>query len=118
MEDIVKTIGKRIKELREENGFSKNHLAVLSDIHPAWISRLEIGHRKTGKLITPSIITLQKIAKGLGVSIEVLLKDSTAKKMPGLQDDSILREIKLLLKNQTPANKQLLLLLARKVLKY
>jgi len=115
MEDIVKTIGKRIKELREDNGFSKNHLAVLSGIHPAWISRLEMGHRKTGKLITPSIITLQKIAKGLNTSIETLLK--TTKKQPTLQDETILKEVRHLLKNQTPANKQLLLLLVRKVLR-
>ena len=118
MEDIVKNIGKNIKDLREKNGFSKNRLAVLSGIHPAWISRLEKGHRKTGKLITPSILTLQKIANGLGVTIEVLLKNPAAiKKTPDLQDAAILKEIKILLKNQTSANKNLLLLLARKVLR-
>lgn len=117
MEDLVKFIGRRIKQLREQNSYSQNCLSKLCGLNPGWISRLEKCKRgPTGKEITPSIITLQKLAKGLGVKIEDLIKTSD-KKIPALNDTAILKEIRQLLKKQNNANKHLFIQVARRILR-
>ncbi|MEK6645916.1 MAG: helix-turn-helix transcriptional regulator [Candidatus Firestonebacteria bacterium] len=117
MEDIVKVIGKRIKQLRIEKGYSKTQFAKLSGVHIAWISRVEQGKRETGKSISPSITILQKIAIALGVPIETLLKESIVKKYTFPSDKTIVEELKELLKTQAPENKALFIQVARKILR-
>lgn len=117
MENIVKNIGRKIKQLRMKKSYSKTQLAKLSGIHIAWIGRLEQGERETGKSISPSIITLQKIATALGVPIEELLRRPVIEKYTSLSHKTILNEIKHLLKSQPPENKILFIQLARKLLR-
>jgi len=117
VKDITKIIGKRIKYFREKKGYSKTYLAKLSGVHTAWIGRLEQGKRETGKAITPSITTLQKIADALDIKIEDLLKGSAITKHSKISDKTILKEIKLLLKEQSQYSKQLFIQVARKLLK-
>lgn len=62
-------IGKNIKKLRQAKDLSQDRLSKVADVSYNSIIKLE-----TGGITNPTIETLQKIAKALGVSIENLLK--------------------------------------------
>lgn len=65
-----KTIGKKIKEKREELGYSFGKLSNLSGVDRAEISRIESGDRKN-----PNPIMVKKIATALGMDIIELYED-------------------------------------------
>lgn len=56
-------LGKRIRLLREEAGLSQEKLGIATGLSQTYISGIENGTRN------PSIKTLDKLAKALGVSI-------------------------------------------------
>lgn len=60
---IQKTVGLRIKELRNKLNISQEELADRSNIHRTYIASLEVGKRNV------SIVTLEKIVKALDVSL-------------------------------------------------
>ena len=62
-------IGKNIKKLRQSKELSQDRLSKLADVSYNSIIKLE-----TGGIINPTIETLQKIAKALGVSVDDLIK--------------------------------------------
>jgi len=62
-------IGKNIKKLRQSKELSQDRLSKLADVSYNSIIKLE-----TGGITNPTIETLQKIAKALGVSVDDLLK--------------------------------------------
>ena len=62
-------IGKNIKKLRTTQGLSQDRLSKLADISYNSIIKLE-----TGGILNPTIETLQKISKALGVSVDDLIK--------------------------------------------
>jgi len=62
-------IGKNIKKLRRAKDLSQDRLSKLADVSYNSIIKLE-----TGGITNPTIETLQKIAKALGVSVDILLK--------------------------------------------
>jgi transcriptional regulator with XRE-family HTH domain len=64
---MPKTLGRVIKELREESGLTKFALAKSAGIDPAVLARLEAGERET-----PRFPTLCRIAAALGVSLDAL----------------------------------------------
>src|ERR671911_411299 len=73
----------RIRKLRKGGGLSKAKLAVIADMDPATLNRLERG---TGN---PNIKTLQRVADALDVSIAGLLEDASPKAQtlqPSLED--------------------------------
>src|ERR671914_1404470 len=73
----------RIRQLRKERGLSQAKLAVIADMDPATLNRLERG---TGN---PNIKTLQRVADALDVSIAALLEDASPKAQtlqPSLED--------------------------------
>ena len=73
----------RIRQLRKERGLSQAKLAVIADMDPATLNRLERG---TGN---PNIKTLQRVADALDVSIAGLLVDASPKAQtlqPSLED--------------------------------
>jgi transcriptional regulator with XRE-family HTH domain len=61
-------IAKNIKKLRKEKGISQDRLSKLADLSLNTIVNIENGNNPN-----PTIETLQKIAKALGVSIDKLL---------------------------------------------
>jgi len=63
------TIAKNIKKYRKEKGLSQDKLARLADIAHATIIKIE-----SGGIQNPTIDTVQKIAKALGVGLEDLTK--------------------------------------------
>ena len=64
MEDIKSLIGKRIRDLRKQRGLSQEELGWKAELHFTYIGAVERGERNC------SIITLEKIAKGLGINIK------------------------------------------------
>ena len=61
-------LGMRIRYLRKEKRMSQLDLALESEVNKNYISDLERGCRN------PSILVLEKIAKALDVSLEILFQ--------------------------------------------
>ena len=62
-------IAKNINKYRKEKGLSQDKLARLADIAHATIIKIE-----SGGIQSPTIDTVQKIAKALGIGLEDLMK--------------------------------------------
>jgi len=62
-------LARNLKKLREKKGLSQDRLAKLADVANNTIIKIEQGEN-----VNPTLDTLKKIAKGLGVTIEDLLK--------------------------------------------
>ena len=69
MAKTISTIAKNIKKRRKEKGLSQDKLSRLADVSHATIIKIE-----SGGIQSPTIDTVQKIAKALGVSLDNLLK--------------------------------------------
>ncbi len=64
-----------IKKHRESNGLSMQEFADRCGLSKGYISMLESGkHPQNNRPLTPSIVTYQKIAKGMGIPLEDLLR--------------------------------------------
>lgn len=68
MDDIKIRVGRRIRELRQEKGWSQEKLASLADLDRTYIPGIENGKRNI------SIVIIEKIAKVYNQSISELLK--------------------------------------------
>lgn len=66
--ELIK-LGKRIREVRMEKGMTQLQLAHAIGKDQQSIQRLEAGN------VNPTIYYLIEIAKGLGITLEVLFKD-------------------------------------------
>ena len=69
MSKTISTIAKNIKKRRKEKGLSQDKLSRLADVSHATIIKIE-----SGGIQSPTINTVQKIAKALGVGLEDLTK--------------------------------------------
>lgn len=63
------TIGDKIKQLRNKQGLTQDELARKSDLPYTTLTKIE-----TNVITKPSIQTVAKIAKGLGIGIDDLMK--------------------------------------------
>jgi len=64
---LLRSLGKKIRELRHEHGFSQERLAELADIHENHVRRIE------GGTANPSYLVLVRIARALGVVMAELV---------------------------------------------
>ena len=76
----MKTLGQRIKELRQEKGLSQKKLAEIANLNATCLSQLENDAH------SPAVETLIRIAEGLGCKIVIQFVD---KDIP-VNDDLIL----------------------------
>ena len=67
MKNGVIQFSKRLKEVRLKKKLSQGDVARILGVHRSYISGLERGRRN------PSLLTVQKIAKALGISAKNLL---------------------------------------------
>ena len=65
----MSTIGKNIKQYRQDNGLSQDKLSKLADLSLNTVVKMELDESPN-----PTIETIQRIAKALGVSVDDLLK--------------------------------------------
>ena len=63
------TIGDKIKLLRNKQGLTQDELARKSDLPYTTLTKIE-----TNVITKPSIQTVMKIANGLGISLDNLMK--------------------------------------------
>ena len=81
------TLGEVIRTKRKAKDLSLRDLATLCNLSHSYIDSLEKGvDPKTGKPVSPTIETLEKISKGLGLTLDELLTQA------GLIDDPLIRE--------------------------
>ena len=65
----MSTIGKNIKRYRQEKELSQDKLSKLADLSLNTVVKIELDESPN-----PTIETIQRIAKALGVSVDDLLK--------------------------------------------
>lgn len=68
---ISSLIGQRIHDFRVERKLSQESLALVSEIHPAYLGRVERGEK------CPTVETLYKISQGLKIPLSELLDISS-----------------------------------------
>ena len=68
MKNEVLQFGKKLREVRLKKKLSQGDIARILGVHRSYISGLERGRRN------PSLMTVHKVAKALGVSTNELLK--------------------------------------------
>ena len=69
MSRLITRIAKNIKKARKERGISQDKLSKLADVAYNTIIKIE-----SGAIQNPTIETMQKIAKALGVNLDDLTK--------------------------------------------
>lgn len=65
-EDILKLVGKRIREIRKDRGLTQEELGERVNFHYSYIGRIERGEKNI------SLVNLGKIADALGVGVHQL----------------------------------------------
>ncbi len=65
---ILRRFGKKLRSFREAAGLSQEQLAELSGLHRNYIGGMERGERN------PTITSLKKVSKSLGISLSKLFK--------------------------------------------
>ena len=68
-QNILLLFGKRIRELRQKNGWSQESLADNSDFHRTYIGMIERGERNL------SLINIAKLSKCFNITLEELFRD-------------------------------------------
>ena len=63
-----KQLGERIRRLRDQKGWSQEEFAATCSVNRSYMGRIERGE------LNLTLDTLEKIAKGLDVSVSALLK--------------------------------------------
>lgn len=68
MQALQERIGNRIRSLRQKRGWSQEEFADICKIHRGHMGQIERGEKNL------SIQTLEKVGKGLGMTVSALLK--------------------------------------------
>ena len=68
MQKEVLKFGKKLREIRLSKKMSQGDVAKVLGVHRSYISGLERGVRN------PSLVTVQKVARALGVSADKLIR--------------------------------------------
>ena len=66
--EIIEILGSNIRNLRKECGWTQEKLAEKADISVPFMTQIELGRKSA------SLEVIEKIAKALGVSYEMLFK--------------------------------------------
>lgn len=91
MQDILKQVGLRIRQLRERKGISQEALAAASGLHRTYVGLIERGERNL------SLTTVEAIAKALDVPPSELLQQSEAAEVLPVSTKKAPTKAKLLL---------------------
>jgi transcriptional regulator with XRE-family HTH domain len=79
--DAVKNLGVRVREIRKELGLTQRVLAYRMNVPRTYISKVEMGR------VLPTLVTLERIAAGLDVSVPHLLCGESERR----RDDAVAR---------------------------
>lgn len=79
---------KILKDFREKNGISQRRMSELCGLSTGYINQLENGmHPRTKEPIAVTIPTLKKIASGMGVSFDSLVRQLDEGTVPDQAND-------------------------------
>lgn len=67
MKDLPRRFGRIIRQSREQRGLSQEQLAEFADLNRSYLGEIERG------LVTPSLATLEKLAKAFNTKPSLLL---------------------------------------------
>lgn len=83
-------IGKIINEYRLSHDMTMQEFADKSGLSKGYISMLEKGvHPQNGKEIIPSIETVQKLARAMGISVDTLLESVDGDQLVDISHDEV-----------------------------
>ncbi len=88
MKEIKHVLGERIRSLRNERGLSQEELGERSGLHYTYIGAVERGEKNS------SVSVLEKIAGGLGVSMNDLFSFSQGRENTAQIKKWIISEVK------------------------
>lgn len=91
--ELAPQIGERIREIRKREGLSLETFALRCDMHPAYVGHIERGTQN------PTLSTLERICKGLGIRVDELFKDVDA---PVDMDSAAIRHLAQIVHTLTP----------------
>jgi transcriptional regulator with XRE-family HTH domain len=111
MSQLIKDVGKRIRELRTGKSLTQEGLADRTGLTPKFISEVECG--KTN----PSLRTLEKIAGVLKVGIPDLLSRAPKPKIQTSRKDELVEDVVRLVRGKSPQKVKLLLKALKAALK-
>lgn len=118
------TLSELVQEYRADHGLSQRQFAALCNLSNGYISMLEKNQNpKTGLPVTPSLPALEKIARGMGMTltdlfakvddmpVDMLVGESENESAPGTEGglDDLDKELMALLHDLTLEQKQFLL---------
>jgi len=69
MQDLRATLGRNVRRLRQQRGFTQEKLAFEAEIDLTYVGGIERGKRN------PSLLVMGRIAKALSVPLPKLLAD-------------------------------------------
>lgn len=98
MSDILRLVGKRIRDIRKQKGLSQEQLGEKAGVHFSYIGGVERAEKNI------SLINLEKIAEALEVSVYELFYYAKAQIDFRTEKDSEVQQIFTLLLNQNEAN--------------
>jgi transcriptional regulator with XRE-family HTH domain len=111
--DVVKNLGARVRESRKESGMTQWILACRMNVPRTYISKVEMGR------VVPTLVTLERFAAGLDVSVIYLLCDESVCRrddvIAGILGDPFLAEIAQLADKLDPVHRALILRTVRAV---
>lgn len=111
MSDLLKRIGEKIKESRIKKGLTQEDLAEQAAFHATYIGGVERGERNL------TILSLEKIAKGLDCDIRDLLERRQERRYPNLHE-KISSEIMHLLRRKDEKTLHLAATVVRDVVRW
>jgi transcriptional regulator with XRE-family HTH domain len=84
-EEMARELGQRVREMREDRGWSRERLGRETGLSSATIIRMERGRKKNGDVtwVMPDMDTLIAVAAGFEVSLPQLLGWSADSDTPG-----------------------------------
>lgn len=113
--DLLKRMGKRIRDSRKSQKITQEELAEMAEISPSFLGMIERGQR------IPSIMTISKICNSLDISVDKLLelrpemaKERKTKYSAG-NKDVMLEKVIRLLKDKKEDDKELALRILKKL---
>jgi transcriptional regulator with XRE-family HTH domain len=109
MSDIRKLFGERVRQYRKRQGISQEELGERANLHYTYIGAIERGEQNL------SLESIEKIANGLGVSIEKLFRFKPIKPKP--QSEMLRAEITNLLKNKDTKTLHLIIKILKDIYK-
>ena len=84
--DILKHVGKKIREIRKNRGLSQEALGEKAGLSSNYVGQIERGQKQV------TLTTLAKIAESLEIDVSQLFEESTSKKVKQEEELSFLIE--------------------------